>query len=680
MTAINSVTDLTREGDVAVITVNNPPVNALGLAVREGLIAALDQAGKDAGAKAILLICAGRTFIAGADISEFGKPQTGPGFIETQDAFDKAAKPIVAAIHGTVLGGGLETAMCCHYRVAVASAKFGQPEVNLGLIPGAGGTQRLPRLAGVPKALEMVATGKPISAAEALETGLIDEIVPGDLKAGALAFIAKLLADGKGVRRTRDLSEKITGDFAPIFAFAKGQNMRGFEAPLDAINAVEAATKLPFDDGIAFEQKLFLARMMSAQSAALRYLFFAERKVSKIPDVPDDTPTLPIKKVGIIGAGTMGGGIAMNFATAGIPVTILEMKQEALDHGLGVVKKNYDSSAAKGRFTPEEAQKRFALLTGTLKMEDLADCDLIIEAVFERMDIKKDVFTKLDKVAKPGAIMASNTSFLNIDEIASVTSRPDHVLGLHFFSPANVMKLLEIVRGAKTSKEVIATAAKLAKTIGKVGVVVGVAYGFVGNRMLAARSAEADKMVMEGAFPWDIDKVLVKFGFPMGGFAMWDLAGLDLGWVKEESHGETLRDLLNEAGRKGQKTGGGYYDYDAARKATPSPVAEKLLTDLWVKKGITPRKIPEQEILERSLYPMINEGAKILEEGKASRASDIDIVWLYGYGFPAWRGGPMFYADSIGLDTVLAGVRKYGWPASALLEKLVAEKKKFSDL
>ena len=680
MTAINSVTDLTREGDVAVITVNNPPVNALGLAVREGLIAALDQASKDAGAKAILLICAGRTFIAGADISEFGKPQTGPGFIETQDAFDAVAKPIVAAIHGTVLGGGLETAMCCHYRVAVASAKFGQPEVNLGLIPGAGGTQRLPRLAGVPKALEMVATGKPISAADALETGLIDEIVPGDLKAGALAFIAKLLADGKGVRRTRDLNEKITGDYAPIFAFAKGQNMRGFEAPLDAINAVEAATKLPFDDGIAFEQKLFLARMMSAQSAALRYLFFAERKVSKIPGVPDDTPTLPIKKVGIIGAGTMGGGIAMNFATAGIPVTILEMKQDALDHGLGVVKKNYDSSAAKGRFTPEEAQKRFALLTGTLKMEDLGDCDLIIEAVFERMDIKKDVFAKLDKIAKPGAIMASNTSFLNIDEIAAVTSRPDHVLGLHFFSPANVMKLLEIVRGAKTSKEVIATAAKLAKTISKVGVVVGVAYGFVGNRMLAARSAEADKMVMEGAFPWDIDKVLVKFGFPMGGFAMWDLAGLDLGWVKEESHGETLRDLLNEAGRKGQKTGGGYYDYDAARKATPSPVAEKLLTDLWAKKGITPRKIPEQEILERSLYPMINEGAKILEEGKASRASDIDIVWLYGYGFPAWRGGPMFYADSIGLDTVLAGVRKYGWPASALLEKLVAEKKKFSDL
>jgi 3-hydroxyacyl-CoA dehydrogenase len=680
MTAINSVTDLTREGDVAVITINNPPVNALGLLVREGLIAALDQAGKDAGAKAILLICAGRTFIAGADISEFGKPPSGPGFIETQDAFDAATKPIVAAIHGTALGGGLETAMCCHYRVAVASAKFGQPEVNLGLIPGAGGSQRLPRLAGVPKALEMVATGKPIGAADALANGLIDEIVPDELKAGALAFIAKFLAEGKGVRRTRDLNEKITGDFAPIFAFAKGQNMRGFEAPLDAINAVETATKLPFDQGIAFEQKLFLARMLSAQSAALRYLFFAERKVSKIPDVPDDTPTLPIKKVGIIGAGTMGGGIAMNFATAGIPVTILEMKQEALDHGLGVVKKNYDNSAAKGRFTPEEAQKRFALLTGTLKMEDLGDCDLIIEAVFERMDIKKDVFAKLDKIAKAGAIMASNTSFLNIDEIAAVTSRPDHVLGLHFFSPANVMKLLEIVRGAKTSKEVVATAMKLAKVIGKVGVLVGVAYGFVGNRMLAARSVEADKMVMEGAFPWDIDKVLVKFGFPMGGFAMWDLAGLDLGWVKEESHGETLRDLLNEAGRKGQKTGGGYYDYDAARKATPSPVTEKLLRDLWAKKGITPRPIPEAEILERSLYPMINEGAKILEEGKASRASDIDIVWLYGYGFPAWRGGPMFYADSIGLNAVLAGVRKYGWPASALLEKLVAEKKKFTDL
>ena len=680
MTAINSVTDLSREGDVAVITINNPPVNALGQAVRDGLIAALDQAEKDAAAKAILLICAGRTFIAGADISEFGKKLAGAGFIETQDKFDAVKRPVVAAIHGTALGGGLETAMCCHYRVAAPSAKFGQPEVNLGLIPGAGGTQRLPRLVGVPKALEMVATGKPIGAAEALATGLIDEIVAGDLKAGALAFIAKLLAEGKGIRRTRDLQEKVTGDFSPVFAFAKGQNMRGFEAPLDAINAVEAATTMPFDQGIAFEQKTFLARMMSAQSAALRYLFFAERKVSKIPDVPDDTPTLDIKKVGIIGAGTMGGGIAMNFANAGIAVTILEMKQEALDHGLSVVKNNYDASAAKGRFTPEDVQQRFSLLTGTLKMEDLADCDLIIEAVFERMDIKKDVFGKLDKIAKPGAIMASNTSFLNIDEIAAVTSRPDHVLGLHFFSPANVMKLLEVVRGEKTSKAVIATAMKLAKTIGKVGVLVGVAYGFVGNRMLAARSVEADKMVMEGAKPWDIDRVLVKFGFPMGGFAMWDLAGLDLGWVKEESHGETLRDLLNEMGRKGQKTGAGYYDYDASRKATPSPVTEKLLADLWTRKGITPRTIPDQEMLERSIYPMINEGAKILEECKASRASDIDIVWLYGYGFPAWRGGPMFYADSIGLDTVLAGVRKYGWAPSALLEKLVAEKKNFSDL
>ena len=680
MTAINSVTDLSREGDVAIITLNHPPVNALNMAMRDGLVAALAQAAQDAGAKAILLICAGRTFIAGADISEFDKVQTGAGFKEAQDAFDAVKKPILAAIHGTALGGGLEVAMCCHYRVAVASAKFGQPEVNLGLIPGAGGTQRLPRLVGVPKALEMIATGKPIGAADALANGLIDEIVPGDLKAGALAFIAKLLADGKGVRRTRDMQEKVTGDFAAVFAFARGQNMRGFEAPMDAINAVEAATSMPFDDGIAFEQKVFEARRTSDQSAALRHLFFAERKTSKVPDVPDDTSTLPIKKVGIVGAGTMGGGIAMNFANAGIPVTILEMKQEALDHGLSVVKKNYDNSAAKGRFTAEEVAKRFALLTGTLNMEELADCDLIIEAVFERMDIKKDVFAKLDKIAKPGAILASNTSFLNIDEIARVTSRPDHVLGLHFFSPANVMKLLEIVRGEKTSKQVVATAMKLAKTIGKVGVLVGVAFGFVGNRMLAARSAEADKMVMEGAQPWDIDPALVKFGFPMGGFAMWDLAGLDLGWVKEESHGETLRDLLNEMGRKGQKTGAGYYDYDASRKATPSPVTEKLLADLWARKGVTPRKIPEQEMLERSLYPMINEGAKILEEGKASRASDIDIVWLYGYGFPAWRGGPMFYADSIGLDTVLAGVRKYGWKPSALLEKLVAEKKKFADL
>jgi len=443
---------------------------------------------------------------------------------------------------------------------------------------------------------------------------------------------------------------------------------------------VEASTTMPFDDGIALEQKIFAARLTSPQSLALRHVFFAERKTSKIPDVPDDTPTLPIKKVGVIGAGTMGGGIAMNFVNAGIPVIIMEMKQEALDHGLGVVRKNYDATAAKGRLTPEDVQKRMALLTGTLKMEDLGDCDLIIEAVFERMDVKKDVFAKLDKAAKPGAILATNTSFLDVDEIACATARPDHVLGLHFFSPANVMKLLEIVRGEKTSKEVVATAMKLSRTIGKVGVLVGVAFGFVGNRMLAARAAEADKMVLEGALPWDIDRVLVQFGFPMGGFAMWDLAGLDLGWVKEESKSETLRDLLNEMGRKGQKTGAGYYDYDEKRKATPSPVTEKLLVDLWAKKGVTPRKIPDQEMLERSLYPMINEGAKILEEGKASRSSDIDIVWIYGYGFPAWRGGPMFYADAIGLDTVLAGIRKYGWKPSALLEKFVAEKKKFADL
>jgi 3-hydroxyacyl-CoA dehydrogenase len=571
--------------------------------------------------------------------------------------------------------------MCCHYRVALASAKFGQPEGNLGLIPGAGGTQRLPRLVGVPKALEMIATGKPIGAGDALADGLIDEIVPDDLKSGAMAFIDNLLAAGKGVRRTRDMQEKVSGDLAPVFAFARSQNMRGYEAPMDAIAAVEAATKLPFDEGIALEQKLFEARLISAQSLALRYLFFAERKVAKIPDVPDDTPALPINKVGIVGAGTMGGGIAMNFANAGIPVTMAEVKQEALDHGLSVVKKNYDASAAKGRFTAQDVDQRMALIKGTLNFEDLKDCDLVIEAVFERMDVKKDVFAKLDKIAKPAAILASNTSFLDIDEIAAATSRPGQVLGLHFFSPANVMKLLEIVRGAKTSKEVVATAMKLAKTIGKVGVLVGVGYGFVGNRMLAARSNEADKMVMEGAKPWDIDRVLVQFGFPMGGFAMWDLAGLDLGWVKEESKGETLRDLLNEIGRKGQKTGAGYYDYDpATRKATPSPVTEKLLADFWTKKGVTPRKISDQEILERQLYPMINEGAKILEEGKASRASDIDIVWLYGYGFPAWRGGPMYYADTIGLDTVLDGVRKYGWQPSALLEKLAAEKKKFADL
>jgi 3-hydroxyacyl-CoA dehydrogenase len=684
MTAINSITDLTRSGEIAAVTLDSPPVNALSEAMREGLIAALAAASADNQAKAILLICAGRTFIAGADISEFGRAMTGATFKDLQDAMDAVRKPLIAAIHGTALGGGLEVALCAHYRIATASAKLGLPEVSLGLVPGAGGTQRLPRLVGVEKALNMITSGQPIGAQEAFDLGLIDAIAPtDDLKKAALDFVQTILASGGGMRRTRDRNEKIAAAMGhpEIFTqFRASHKFRGFEAPGEAIRCIEAAVNLPFDDGLALERAVFEVRKASPQSAAQRYAFFAERKAAKIPDVPGDAPTLSINKVGIIGAGTMGGGIAMNFANAGIPVVLVEQQAAALERGLGVVKKNYDASARRGRFSPEEAQRRFGLMTGTLALEDLADCDLIIEAVFERMDIKKDVFRKLDAIAKPGAILASNTSYLDLNEIAAATARPDHVLGLHFFSPANVMKLLEVVRGDKTAKPVVATAMKLAKRIGKVAVLVGVGPGFVGNRLLAQRTREAQKLVMEGAMPWDVDRVLTEFGLPMGPFQMGDLAGLDLGWVRAESKGESLRDRLNERDRRGQKTNAGYYDYDENRKAIPSPVTEKLIAELMLEKGVTPRRISDQEILERTLYPMINEAANILDEGKALRASDIDVIWLNGYGWPAHHGGPTYYADRIGLARVLAGVRKYGWTPAPLLEKLVAEGKSFADL
>ncbi len=681
MSAINSVTDLSRDGDIAVITLNSPPVNALSETMREGLIAALRETESDAMVKATLLICAGRTFIAGADISEFDKVQTGASLRDVQNVMDAAKKPIIVAIHGTALGGGLETAMCGHYRVAVPSAKLGQPEVALGLVPGAGGTQRLPRLIGVEKALAMVTDGKPISATEGLALGLLDALMPeAELKNGALAFARQVLAGGKGIHRTRNRNEKVTGVSPQIFSdFRNSHNFRGFEAPGEAIKCIEAATTMPFDQGLEFESRVFLACKNSLQSQAQRYAFFAERKAGKIPGLADDTAVLPITKVGVIGAGLMGGGIATVFANAGLPVTIVETDEAALAKGLNAVKSNYESGVKRGRMTEEEARKRFARLTGTLKLEDLADRDLIVEAVFENMDVKKSVFARLDKIAKPDAILASNTSYLDIDEIAGVTSRPDRVLGLHFFSPAPVMRLLEIVRGAKTSDSVLATAMKLAKAAGKVGVLAGNGPGFIGNRILRKRQDAANQLVLEGASPYAVDKVLTDFGLPMGPFAMADLAGLDLGWNAATSHGESLRDVFCEAGRRGQKTKAGFYDYDDARKATPSPVAEKLIADFRAKKNAAPRTITTDEIRERCLLPMINEGAKILEEGKASRASDIDTVWLNGYGWPAYRGGPMFYADSIGLDVVIAGLKKYGLTPAPLLEKLAASGKRISD-
>jgi len=688
MAEINSVTTLETDGDVAVITLNSPPVNALSANVRDGLYEGF-KAAIASDAKAIVLICEGRTFIAGADITEFGGAQRGASLFDVQNMMENSPKPVVAAIHGTALGGGLEVALCAHYRVAVPSARLGLPEVNLGLLPGAGGTQRLPRIAGVEKALEMMTSGRHAPAKEALEMGLVDEIVPeGQLKEGAVAFARKAVAENKPLVKVRENNAKLEAanghpEIFADFRKANARRFRGFLAPEYNIRCVEAAVNAPtFEEGLATERKLFAELISGPQSAAQRYYFFAERQAQKIPDVPDDTPTRPIKKVGVLGAGTMGGGISMNFANVGIPVTIVEVKQEALERGLSTMRKNYERSRGA---RPEETEKRMGLISGSLDMNAFADCDLVIEAVFERMDIKKDVFQKLDAICKPGAILATNTSGLNIDEIASVTRRPQDVIGLHFFSPANVMKLLEIVRADKTAKDVIATSMKLAKQIGKVAVLVGVCPGFVGNRILAQRQREAQKLVLEGAMPWDVDRVLYDFGFPMGPFAMSDLAGLDIGWVKEKSNGATIRDVLCEMDRRGQKTGAGYYDYDENRTAKPSPVTEKIINDFIVKSGRNPRKISDEEILDRCIYPMINEGAKILEEGKAIRSSDIDVVWVNGYGWPVYRGGPMYYGDQFGPDKVLARMQEFqskmgeDFKPAALLERLVAEGKKFSD-
>ncbi len=691
MTEINSVTTLTRDGDVAVITLNSPPVNALSGNVRQGLYDGFKAAGAS-DAKAIVLICEGRTFIAGADISEFGAAAGVPtaSLFDVQAMMENSPVPVIAAIHGTALGGGLEVALCAHYRVAVPSARLGLPEVALGLLPGAGGTQRLPRVVGVETALEMMTSGRHVPAPEAARLGLVDELAPeGQLKAAAIAFANKCVAESKPLVKISANNTKLEAargkpEIFAAFRKANARKFRGFAAPEANIQCIEAAVNsATFEEGLAAERKLFGGLMSGAQSAAQRFYFFAERQANKIPDVPDDTPIRPIKSVGIIGAGTMGGGIAMNFANVGIPVVIVEREQGPLDHGLATIRSNYERSRTA---KPEDTAKRISLITGSLSMEEaFKDVDLVIEAVFERMDIKKDIFAKLDAICKPGAILATNTSGLNIDEIASVTKRPQDVIGLHFFSPANVMKLLEIVRADHTAKDVIATSMKLAKQIGKVAALVGVCPGFVGNRMLGQRQREANKMVLEGAMPWDIDRVLYDFGFPMGPFAMSDLAGLDIGWVKENSKGETLRDALCEMDRRGQKNGAGFYDYDEARNAKPSPITEKIIHDFIVKSGRNPRKISDEEILERCIYPMINEGAKLLEEGMAIRSSDIDVVWVNGYGWPVYRGGPMYFGDQVGPENVLAKMKEFqatmgdDFKPAPLLEKLVAEGKKFAD-
>src|SRR6202050_1395294 len=692
MAAINAVTDLMREGDIALVTINFPPVNELSADGQNGLPDGVPQAAADPAVKAIVVICAGRTFIAGADISEFGKPPKGATIAELQSALEGGPKPIVAAIHGTALGGGFEMALMCHYRVAVPSAKFGLPEIKLGLIPGAGGTQRLPRLSGIENALGAILSGTPFSAKQALEWGVVDSLAEeGKLRQGAIEFARKVVDTHMPLRRIRDLNDKIDAARGHPEIFDKierdyARRYRGFDAWRSALRAVKAAVHLPFDEGMKLERQAFLDLIPTAQSQAQRYVFSAERKASKVADVPDDTPVLRIKRVGVIGAGTMGGGIAMNFLNVGIPVTIVETARDALDRGVGTIRRNYENTAKKGRLSQADVDKRVGLLGLGLKLDALSDCDLVIEAVFENMDIKKDVFRKLDKVAKQGAILASNTSYLDIDEIASVTGRPEHVVGMHFFSPANVMRLLEVVRGQKTAKPVIATVMQLARKIGKVAVLVGVCHGFVGNRMLSQRQREAQKLILEGAMPWDVDRVLYDFGLRMGPFAMSDLAGLDIGWSKETSKSSTIREILCEMGRRGQKTGAGFYDYDEARNAKPSPVVEKIVLDFAAKKGINRRSISSDEILERCIYPMINEGAKILQEGIAQRASDIDIVWINGYGWPVYRGGPMFYADLAGPEKILAKLKEFEGAMGAdftpapLLEKLVAEGKRFQDL
>jgi len=691
MGTINAVCEYETVGDVGVITLNSPPVNALSAPVRDGIFGGLQAGIADAAAKSIVLICAGRTFIAGADITEFGGPAKGVGLHEVQAAIENSPKPIIGAIHGTALGGGLEVALCCHYRVGVPSAKCGLPEVALGLLPGAGGTQRLPRIVGVEKALEMVTSGAHVGAKDCLAMGLLDELVEeGALRDGAIAFARKVVAEGRPLRKVKESNEKVEAargkpEIFANFRKANARKFRGFKAPESNIQCIEAAVNLPFDEGMAVERKLFIELVTGPQSAAQRHVFFAERQVWKVPDVPDTTPLIPIAKVGIIGAGTMGGGIAMNFVNVGIPVTIVETSQEALDRGLKVVRGNYERSAKNGRFPLSEVDVRMGRITGTLALDDLADVDLVIEAVFERMDIKKELFGKLDKIVKQGAILGTNTSALDINEIATATSRPDAVIGLHFFSPANVMRLLEVVRADHTSHSVIATSMQLAKKIGKIAALVGVCPGFVGNRILAARSREAYKLVFEGAMPWDVDRVLVEFGFPMGVFQMADLAGLDIGWVKENSKGETIRDVLCEMDRRGQKTGAGYYDYDENRNPTPSPIAEQVIRDFVAKSGANLRSFTDEEILERCLLPMINEGAKILEEGKAIRASDIDIVWINGYGWPVYRGGPMYYGEQLGLAKVverlqaLEATEGAAWAPSALLKRLAADGKGFKD-
>ncbi len=701
---MNSLVSMRRDGEIVVITVDNPPVNALSPGVPEGIAAAIAEVAADETIRGAVLIGAGQTFIAGADIREFGKITSGQrregiDFLGVIRSIEDCPKPTVAAIHGTAFGGGLEVAMGFHYRVAVPSAQLGQPEVKLGLIPGAAGTQRLPRLAGVELATRMCAEGNPIPASEALTAGIIDRIIEGDLLQGAIDFLHERLAEGGATHKTRERDEKLGDEVAnkAIFDAARTQARkaaRGQMAPLAAIEAIEAATLRSFDDGVAREAELFRECLHSDQSKSLIHVFFGEREVARIPDVPKDTPQLEIRRAAIVGAGTMGGGIAMNYANAGIPVIIRETTREALERGMATIRRNYENSVRRGRFSAEVMEKRLSLITPQLDYDGFEEADIITEAVFEGMELKKTIFGELDQIARPGAILASNTSTLNIDEIAAATSRPDFVIGHHYFSPANVMRLLEIVRGTKTNRQVIATSMALARRLKKVGVLVGNCYGFVGNRMLHEYGREAQFLVEEGARPQDVDGALYNFGMAMGPLAVGDLAGLDVGWRIRKEHAHLLvpgerqpmiADALCEMGRYGQKTGAGWYRYDADRRAIPDPEVEALIERLSTGAGIARRSFTPEEIIERTQYALINEGAKILEEGIALRAVDIDIIYLNGYGYPSWRGGPMWYADTIGLRKVYDRVCEFHdhhgvhWTPAPLLRQLAEEGKSFAD-
>ena len=688
-----------KDDGIGVITVQNPPVNALSQHVREGLLDCFNEANAD-DTVATVLICDGRTFIAGADITEFGKPLKPPSFLGTMEVIENLSKPAVAAIHGTALGGGLETALCCHYRVAVPSARVGLPEVALGLLPGGGGTQRLPRLIGPAAALDLITAGTPVKASRAYDIGIIDKIVDENaLLKGAKAFAQALVAKGGTLKKVRDLDARVSNVDLKIFDVARqafSKTKRGFEAPQRCIDCVEAACTLPFDQGLAKEQELFKGVLTSRQSAAQRHIFFAERAAAKVDGMPRDTGHMNVAKVGIIGAGTMGGGIAMNFINAGIKVTILETNSDMLDRGLATVRTNYERSAKKGRFTTEQVEERMGRITPTLDYEDLGNVDMVVEAVYENMAIKKEVFTKLATVTKPGCVLATNTSTLDVNQIASVTNRPDKVIGTHFFSPANVMRLLEIVRGDKTSFQTLATAQAIGKTIQKVGVVVGVCDGFVGNRMLHQYSTQSQFLLEEGCLPQEVDGALYDLGLAMGPFAMGDLAGLDVGWrIRQEkglpgnlAEGErycAIPDLICQQERFGQKTGAGYYKYEEGdRTPHPDPLIEDLIVGYSKQKGIKRRNIGREEIVDRLIYALVNEGAKILDEGIAQRASDIDVIYVHGYGFPAYLGGPMFYADTVGVKKVYDRVCEFeqqdpsSWKPAKLLRQLAKDRGTFN--